>query len=94
MATKLKVIKTKAFKVGDADHKHYSVAYKGRIFGVNTLRFSEESEDALEVSEDGKVITINCDCELKRDVVTDQITGEHQEFIGIVPKLDLVISDI
>ncbi len=91
MASVLKVIKSKAFKAQGQDHMHHTVAYKGRLFGVNSLRF-EEGDFTLDDKE--KTIILNVDCELKKDTRVDQVTGETTEWIGLVPKLDLALASI
>ena len=86
---KLKIIKSKKFKVQDNDHTHYSVAYKGRVFGVNSLRF--EAGD-FKVDEKAKTLTLNVECEIVKR--TESNLGETTIYLDIVPKLDLTLSEI
>jgi hypothetical protein len=88
MAIKLKVIKSKSFEVTGKSHTHYTVAYKGRVFGVSTLRW--EGED---LKEDNGVLTIG-DCEVIKRVNTDTITGEVSTYLDLVPKLDVILAGI
>lgn len=91
MATKLKVIKSKSFEVKGVQHTHYTCAYKGRVFGVSTMRFEGEL-DSLVVA--GDVLTISCDVELLKHTSTDQLTGEVRSFVDIVPKLDVLLASV
>ena len=88
MALKLKVIKSKKFKVKDADHIHYTAAYKGRVFGVSTLRF--ETND-FTVKDD--VLTLNVDVEVIKNRSTDPLTGEVRNFLDVVPKMDISLAE-
>ncbi len=85
----LKVIKKKDFEVSKVKHVHYTAAYKGRVFGVSTLRF----EDG-EIVEDTKTntITIPKEVEVIKEVNTDPLTGEVTTYLTVVPKLDLVLA--
>lgn len=86
---KLKLIKTKAFESKGDKHTHYTVAYKGRVFGVSTMRFAPED---ITVGEG--VITINCDVEVLKNTSTDALTGDTRVFLDIVPKLDILLAGI
>jgi len=85
---KVKVIKFKAFEAKGKSATHYTVAYKGRVFGVNTLRF-EENDIAVE----GDVLTFSTDVEVLKRVDTDQLTGEVKSYLDIVPKCNLVLAE-
>lgn len=91
MATiKLKVIKLKAFELTNKEkHTHYTCAYKGRVFGVSTLR-----HDAENIAYDAKesTLTVTGDVEVLQDKSVDQLTGEITMFLAIVPKMDLVLA--
>ena len=90
MATKLRVIKKTDFTTKDGQaHTHYSCAYKGRILGVNTLRF----DGANDLTVNGDEITINTDVEVsvRKEKQVDQLTGEVTErtFIDVLPRFDI-----
>lgn len=84
---KLKLIKSKAFEAKGEKHNHYTVAYKGRVFGISSMRFAPE-----DITVDESVITLNCDVEMLKHTSVDQLTGEARVFIDIVPKLDLLLA--
>lgn len=86
---KLKIIKSKKFKVQGNDHVHYSVAYKGRVFGISSLRFEEGDFTA---DEKAGVLTLNTECEIVKRVESN--LGETTTYLDIVPKLDLTLSEI
>lgn len=88
MSVKLKVIKQKAFEAKGESHTHYMAAYKGRVFGISTLRFDP---DDLEVV-DG-VITIKTDIEVLKTTSTDPLTGTTSNYLDIVPKSGLVLAE-
>ena len=88
MATKLKVIKVKAFESKGEKHFHYTCAYKGRVFGISTMRFDEG-----DLTVEGDVITINTDIEVLKEVVLDQLTGETKQFLSVVPKVGLTLAE-
>ena len=85
---KLKVIKSKSFEAQGQPHTHYTAAYKGRVFGVSTLRF-EESD--LEVK-DG-IITIKTDIEVLKNKHVDALTGEQRAYLDIVPKVGISLAE-
>lgn len=85
----LKVIKKKDFKVNEETHTHYSCAYKGRVFGVSTLRFNKNE---FKVKDD--ILSMEVDVELKKNVVDDPITGTTSTFLDLMPKLDISLADI
>ena len=92
MTIKTKLIKSKSFKMKDgAEHTHYTVAYKSRVFGVNTLNFEGEDEP-FEVDEKAKTLTIKCDIEVKRRVVDNPLEGSTTSYLDIVPKLGLELA--
>ena len=88
MATKLKVIKVKAFESKGEEHSHYTCAYKGRVFGISTMRFDEG-----DLTVEGDIITINTDIEVLKEVVLDQLTGETKQFLSVVPKVGLTLAE-
>ncbi len=88
MSIKLKIIKSKEFKANDEPHVHYTCAYKGRVLGVNSMRF-----EADDFSVEGTTLTIKTDVECVKNVSTDQITGEVRTFVDIVPKLGISIAE-
>lgn len=87
MATKLKVIKKKSFEISGTPHTHYTCAYKGRVFGVSTLRWVDE-----EIKEEGDYITLGA-CEVVKRTVADDITGEVSNYLDLVPKLDITLAE-
>ena len=89
----LKVIKSKTFKVDKVDYIAYTCAYKGRVFGLSTLQWSEDVDSI--VVEDNK-LTISTDVEVKKTISsTDPLTGEvTPSYLNIVPKLGLVLADM
>ena len=88
MATKLRVIKVKAFESKGEKHSHYTCAYKGRVFGISTMRFDEG-----DLTVEGDTITINTDIEVLKEVVLDQLTGETKQFLSVVPKVGLTLAE-
>jgi len=80
---KFKIIKSKAFEAKGQKAIHYSVAFKGRVFGVNSLRFSEEPEDTLKV--EGDVLTISCDVAVLKRV--DSTLEGTKTYHDLVPKV-------
>ncbi len=88
MATKLKVIKKKSFDVAGQPHTHYTAAYKGRVFGVSTLRWDEGLTENAD-----NTITLDS-CEVVKRTNVDNITGEVSTFLDLVPKLDVVLAEI
>ncbi len=86
---KVKILKKKAFQAKGVDHTHYTVAYKGRVFGVSTMRFEEGELQ----EETGDILSIPNDVEVLKHVSTDNLTGETSTFLDIVPKSGLVIAE-
>jgi len=86
---KLKLIKSKAFEAKGEKHTHYTVAYKGRVFGVSTMRFAPE-----DITVADNVLTINCDVEVLKNVSVDELDGSTKVFLDIVPKLDILLAAI
>jgi hypothetical protein len=84
---KLRIIKSKAFKANNEDHTHYTVAYKGRVFGVSTLRFDEGN-----FTVEGTTLTLNVDVEVVQENSVDQLTGETASYLTIVPKMDILLA--
>jgi hypothetical protein len=85
----LKLIKKKSFEAKGEQHVHYTAAYKGRVFGVSTLRFSDN-----EITEnDNGTISISGDIEVLKNASTDPLTGETKTYLDIVPKSGLVLAD-
>ena len=84
------IIKQKPFTTKDNKSGiHYSVTYKGRVFGLNTLRFEGEEKDFLIVS--GNKIQTG-DVELRKTTKVDALTGEVSTFLDLVPKLDIALG--
>jgi len=84
------IIKQKPFSTKDGKNGiHYSVAYKGRVFGLNTLRFEGEDKDFLTVN--GTQIQTG-EVEIRKTSKVDSLTGEVSTFLDIVPKLDLALG--
>ena len=91
MSVNLKVIKQKAFEVDSTPQVHFTCAYKGRVFGVSTLRFPSED---IKLSDDKKVLTLPQEIEVLKHTSTDPITGEVRSYLDLVPKLDVVLAVI
>lgn len=87
---KLKIIKSKEFTVNNDSATHYTLAYKGRVFSLNTLRWSD---DIKSITVNGDILTINCDVEVLKNTSTDQLTGEVKTYLDIVPKCGLVLGE-
>lgn len=87
---KLKIIKKKDFTVGTNPHTHYTCAYKGRVFGVSTLRF-EGNSDMLKVDND--VLSIDGEVQVLKNVNVDPLTGESKPYLDILPKIDILLAD-
>jgi hypothetical protein len=86
--TTVKVIKSKEFTTKEGvKATHYVCAYKGRVFGVSTLRF--EPKD-LEVKDN--ILTIKCDVEVLKHTSIDSLTGEVSNYLDIVPKCDIALA--
>ena len=90
MSLVLKVIKVKDFEAQGVKHKHYTCAYKGRAFGVSTLRF--EKEDFI-VDDKANTLTLKTDVEVLKSINTDQLTGETVQYLNLVPKSGLILAD-
>jgi hypothetical protein len=86
---KLKLIKSKAFEAKGEKHTHHTVAYKGRVFGISTMRFTPE-----DITVGDGVLTLNCDVEVLKNTSTDPIDGTIKVFLDIVPKLDILLASI
>jgi hypothetical protein len=88
-----KIIKKKEFEYTDSTTNqlstgtHYTVAYKGRVIGVSSLRFEEG-----ELSVDGNTLKIKGELEIRKETNVDQLTGEAQTYLSIYPKMDLQMS--
>jgi len=80
---KLKVIKQKEFTVNSEKHIHYSAAFQGRVFGVNTMRIPAEfikvDNNVLEITEPVSVLV--------RDSVND--AGIAVKYLDLVLKCEL-----
>lgn len=87
---KIKVIKFKSFEANNLPQTHYTCAYKGRVFGVSTLRF-EESD--LVFDAESSTLKFNVDVEVMVNKTADQLTGESKTYLDIVPKLGLNAAD-
>jgi len=90
-----KVIKEKSFEYkdsstgADALGTHYTVAHKGRVFGVSSLRFDEG-----DLKKEGNTLTIKGELEVRKENIIDQLTGEVRVFLSIYPKMDLQLSTL
>ena len=87
---KLKIIKQKNFEANGQPQTHYTAAYKGRVFGLSTLRWSG---DADAISVDGDILSINADVEVLKNTSADQLTGEVKTYLDIVPKSGLTLAE-
>ena len=85
MAT-FKIVKTSTFDVDGVTHKHYSCAYKGRVFGVNTLRF-----EASDITVKDNILTLNIDVEVLVETGVNQL-GESTKYLTLVPKCDFAVA--
>ena len=85
----LKVIKTKAFEANKEKHVHYTTAYKGRVFGVSTLR---HDADALTYDAKASTLVITGDVEVLKDTSVDVLTGETNNYLSIVPRMDIALA--
>jgi hypothetical protein len=85
--TKVKVLKATNFVAKGEQHTHYSVALKGRTFGVSTLAFDKED---LELNEG--MLHIKGDLEVSIRKETDILTGVTEEYKALVPKLNLTLG--
>lgn len=84
MSFKFKIIKQTAFEVEGANHIHYTVGYRGRVLGLNTLRVPAE-----DIKVEGTTITVSTELEvLKR---TDKLTGDN--YLDLVPVSGLVLAE-
>ena len=86
---KTKILKIKDFMAKGVACKHYSVAYKGRVFGVSTLRF-----DVGDLTVDADTLTIKGDLEVLKSTNTDPVDGTVKVFLDLVPKLDVLLASI
>jgi hypothetical protein len=83
----LKVIKSKEFEANGEKNMHYTCAYKGRVFGVSTLRF-----DNKDITVKDNTLTLNVDVEVQKNTSTDPLTGQVRTFLDIVPKCELELA--
>ncbi len=90
MAITLKIIKTKPFEANGSKETHYTCAYKGRVFGVNTLRIPA---DQIKLNAEKNSLTISCDVEVTKNESVDPLTGQISKFLDIVQKMDLALSE-
>ena len=91
-----KIIKKKDFTFekdgAQVSGTHYTVAYKGRVFGASSLRFDDGD---LEPSADGKSLTIKGNVDIKKEHITDQLTGEVVATVySLYPQLDLKLAEL
>lgn len=85
-----KIIKTKDFTVDGTNHTHYTVAYRGRVFGVSTLRFEDGD---IEVSKDKKTLSFKVNLEVLKRQATDALGVVTGSYLDLVPKCDLDLAD-
>lgn len=88
MSVKLKIIKVKEFEVKGEKHDYYTAAYKGRLFGVSTLRVPKE-----DIKVEGDTLTISCEVEVLKNTNTDPLTGTTKVFLDLVPASGLVLAE-
>lgn len=95
MSCTLKIIKSKSFKVDDADHTHYTAAYKGRVFGVSTLAFALEDENTLVVEDNVLTIKGKVSVKKREETTHDLVEGTTtRTYLDIVPELDLSLAEV
>lgn len=90
MAT-LKILKISNFTTKDkVEHVHYTCAYKGRVFGVNTMNIDVESIRLSEI--DNTMLTLSGDYEVAKRVVQD-LDGP-KVYLDLIPKIEFSITDV
>ncbi len=89
MSLKVKIIKQKEFEVDNTPQTHYTVAYKGRVFGISTLKIP-----ASDMKIEDKVLTLPSEIEVLKHTVVDPLTAEVQTYLDIVPKLEIALAVI
>lgn len=98
MAAKLKLIKSKEFQANGNTYHMYTVAYKGRVMGINTMYWTEESDDIDEIIEvDNNVLTLKATAVIRKRDRIDELTGEKlpgAPYLDLMPKVDLEFSEI
>lgn len=87
---KLKVIKTTKFEAREEEHTHYTCAHKGRVFGVNTLRFEE---DEIAFDEEKMTVNIKGDVSVVKRQSTDEVTGDVITYLDLLPKIDFALAE-
>lgn len=83
----VKVLKATAFTAKGEQHTHYSVAFKGRGFGVSTLAFAKEDLELV-----GDTLNIKPKCEVSIRKETDTLTGITTQYNALVPELGLSVG--
>jgi hypothetical protein len=91
MAYKFKLIKSKDFEVKGVKHQHHTVAYKGRVLSINTMRWEGDMEH-IKVDTKDNSITVNCDVDVLQRVDVDGITGETKAYLDLMPKCNLALA--
>ena len=64
---KFKVHKAKEFKTEDVEGTFYTLVSKGRFYGLSTLAWDEESDNAVVVEKDYLTINAKFDLVTKKD---------------------------
>jgi hypothetical protein len=85
-----KIIKSKQFTIDSVQHTHYTVAYRGRVFGVSSLRF-EEGDFA--VDEKARTLKFNTKVEVLKRQATDALGVVTGTYLDLVPKCELDLAD-
>lgn len=85
----LKLIKSKAFKVGTVDHVHYTTAYKGRVIAVSTLNIDAA---AIKADDEAGTLAVSGEFDLVNRAWSDPITNETRVGLVLLPKMDIAIS--
>jgi hypothetical protein len=84
-----KIIKSKDFTVSGEAHTHYTVAYRGRVFGVSSLRFEEGD---FSVDETARTLAFNCKLEVLKRQQTDALGVVTGTYLDLVPKCELDLA--
>ena len=84
---KFTILKTTAFKAKEQDHTHYTLAYKGRVISVNTLRFPTE-----QLKVEGTTLEVSGDVSLVKRIESD-LDGTSKTYLDLMPKMDISVDD-
>lgn len=83
----LKIIKSKDFEAQGNKATHYTLAYKGRVFGFNTLKF--ESKD-FEIKDN--TLIIKTDIEVLKETSFNPLDNTSVTYLQLVPKMDIALG--